>query len=93
MRSHPWKFELSGERERVQIAVLGKGLSVRSSNAFTLGSRRREQLEDHGYKLPVEPSLCSFESVQLLSRVFSFLSPAFLSDKVGLPQNPPTGPP
>jgi len=44
----------------------------------------REQLEERGYALPVEPSLCSFESVQPLSRVFGFLSSAFLSDKVGL---------
>lgn len=32
----------------------------------------------------VEPSLCSFESVHPLSRVFGFLSSAFPSDKVGL---------
>lgn len=29
MRSHPWKFELSGGREGIQIALLGKELSVR----------------------------------------------------------------
>lgn len=84
MRSHPWKFELSGGREGVQIALLGKELSVRSSMPSPWeASGRREQLEEHGYALPVEPSLCSFESVQLLSRVFGFLASAFLSDKVG----------
>lgn len=84
MRSHPWKFELSGGREGVQIAVLGKELSVRGVQAFTSGSRMRQQLEEHGYTLPVELSLCSFESIQPLSQVFGFLSSAFLSDKVGL---------
>lgn len=84
MRSHPWKFELSGGREGVQIALLGKELSVRGVQAFALGSRMRQQLEEHGYTLPVELSLCSFENIQPLSQVFGFLSSAFLSDKVGL---------
>lgn len=38
----------------------------------------REQPEEHGCTLPVEPALCSFESVQPLSQVFGFLSSAFL---------------
>lgn len=75
MRSHLWKFELSGGRG-VRWLCLWRNYQ-QWVKCLHPGSHTREQQKEHVYERPTESSLQSFETVQPFSQVFSFLSSAF----------------